>query len=216
MNPKLSPIGLNSGVLTDRQKEPFEASYNSIIVVNAHSPFIKVPKDAALTIRTLSELRKKDWRSTNRWNSEGDYIGWLGELAMQRYCDIPASQALAEFETGLRGDSGYDLISNGLKIDCKATKGSAKKYKFSKTNKNTIKADAYAFVYIEDGAFESRAYLLGWSHRADIQPFKRFDGQKDFVRAETLKRAGVLNPVSMLREQHHQTVSSNTEQTINE
>lgn len=173
-------------------------AYTNMQAINDHQPIIRASRQATAVIQQASMLRRKDWASTSRWNEAADFTGLMCELAMQRYCGISAESAMADFKAGLQGDAGYDLIAGGLKIDVKGTCGSALRYKFSKTNRNTAKADCYGFVYVEAAGFETRAYLLGWCHRTELKPYLRDDGVRNFVRAETLRRAGKLKSVAQL------------------
>jgi hypothetical protein len=187
----------------------FQLAYESTgILESDFKPIIRFSKDAADIIRQVSECRKKEYRTTTRWNEAADYTGLLGELAVQRYLGISPETALADFTKGLhQGDRGHDVVANGLKLDVKSTKGDALKFKFSKTNRYTALADGYIFVYVEHSGLEVWCHLLGYSHRAEVKPYQRDDGQRLFVRVETLRRAGVLNPVSQLKESN-QTVTN--------
>jgi hypothetical protein len=187
--------------LTEEGKDAFKLAYNSTCTFESeYKPIIRFPREAAEIVRQVSELRKKDWKTTTRWNSEADYTGLLGELAAQRYLGISTDQALEDYIKGLNGDAGHDVVANGLKLDAKATKGDALKFKFNKNNRYTALADGFIFTYVETSGAEIWIHLLGWCHRADVKPYLRDDGQRYFVRVETLRREGVLKPVSQLKQ----------------
>lgn len=195
-----TPQGRRS--LTPEGERAFKLAYESTgILESDYKPIIRFSKDAAEIVRHVSECRKKDYHTTTRWNEAADYTGLLGELAVQRYLSISPETALADFTKGLhQGDRGHDVVANGLKLDVKSTKGDALKFKFSKTNRYSTLADGFIFVYVEQSGLEVWCHLLGYSHRAEVKPYQRDDGQRMFVRVETLRRAGVLNPVSQLKE----------------
>jgi len=187
--------------LTAGGERAFQLAYDSTSIFESdYRPIVRFTKDAAEIIRQVSECRKKEYHSTSRWNEAADYTGLMGELAVQRYLGVSPENAMADFLNGLhQGDKGHDVEAIGLKLDCKATKGDALKFKFSKTNKYTTLADGYIFVYVEHSGLEVWCHLLGFSHRAEVKPYQRDDGQRLYVRVETLRRAGVLNPVSLLK-----------------
>jgi hypothetical protein len=192
--------------LTEEGKSAFMLAFkSSTIFESEYKPIVRFPREAAEVIRQISELRKKEWRTTTRWNSAADYTGLLGELAAQRYLGISADQALENFLKGLSGDGGHDIETSGLKLDVKSTKGDALKFKFSKTNRYTHLADGYLFTFVEQAGPEIWMHLYGYSHRAAIKPFLRDDGQRLFVRVETLRREGVLKPVSLLKPAQNST-----------
>lgn len=182
-------------------KDAFKSAYKSAVTFESeYKPIVRFPREAVAIIQQTSELRKKDWKTTTRWNSEADRTGLLGELAAQRYLEIPPETAMAEFLKGLQGDGGHDVEAKGLKLDVKSTKGQALKFKFNKTNRFSTLADGFIFTYVEEAGAEIWVHLLGYSTRADVKPFQRDDGQRLFVRLETLRREGVLKPVSLLKE----------------
>ncbi len=195
--------------LTPAGERLLQLAYESTgIFESDYKPLVRFSSDAADIIRQVSECRKKEYKSTTRWNMEADFTGLLGELAVQRYLGITPETALADFTNGLhQGDRGHDVEANGLKLDCKATKGDALKFKFSKTNRYSNLADGFIFVHVEQSGPEVWCHLLGYSHRAEVKPFQRDDGQRLFVRVESLQRAGVLKPVSLLKESN-QTVTN--------
>jgi hypothetical protein len=206
MNPKNYP---GKGFTCDAQNL-FLASYPNLSFPEGGRPFIRAPRQAAQGFQALSELRRKDWQSTTRWNEAADFTGLLGEVAVQRYLGIDAINAMNDFKAGLLGDYGHDILARGLKLDIKSTQGSALKYKFSKSNPNANRCDGFIFCYVEHGGLESRVSILGWAHRADIKPYLRDDGVRFFVRAETLRRQGLLKPAYLLKE----TTPDNTSNTI--
>lgn len=196
----------NQRGLTKEGENAFKLAFESTSIFESeYKPIIRFPRDAAEIVRQVSELRKKDWKTTTRWNSEADFTGLLGEIAAQRYLGITAEQALGDFIKGLNGDSGHDVEINGLKLDCKATKGDALKFKFSKTNRYTTLADGFILTFVETVGAEVHVHLLGWCRRAEVKPYLRDDGQRFFVRAETLRREGVLKPVNQLKQPQEQT-----------
>lgn len=186
--------------LTTEGEQAFEVAYlSSCILESDFKPVIRFPKRAADIIRKIAELRKKEWRSTSRWNQAADETGLLGELAAQRYLGISPEEALTDFLQGLHGDHGHDVEVDALKLDVKASRGSALRFKFSKTNRYANLADGFLFAHVEELGSEVWVNLLGWSYRVDTKPYMRDDGQRLFVRAETLRREGVLRPVSILK-----------------
>ncbi len=186
--------------LTEEGSKAFLTAYRSTNIFEAKRPTVRFPREAADIIRQVSDLRRKNWRSTDRWNETADCVGLLGELSVMRYLGIPAGEALTDFTHGLAGDKGYDLLAGAERIDVKSTRSRAKKFKFSKQNPNRDKSSAYCFVFIEDSGLEVWATILGWSLRHQIKPWVRDDGRALFVRAETLHREGLLHSVSTLKQ----------------
>lgn len=187
--------------LTKEGEHAFKRAYESSgIFENEYKPIVRFPHEAVETIRQVSELRKREWRTTSRWNFYADQTGLLGEIATQKYMGMEPDAAINAFLQGLTGgDHGHDLVANGLKLDVKSTKGTALKVKFSKTNRYSHLADGYIFAYVESAGMEFWIHLHGWAHRADVKPFLRDDGQRFFVRVETLRREGLLKPVRQLK-----------------
>jgi hypothetical protein len=198
MNPLTINLPGNRG-LTDAGETAFIQAYQEAINFEAVQPTIRFSAEASDIYREIARLRMKDWRSTSRWNEAADVTGLLGELAIQRYFNIPVVTAMAEFTTGLVGDRGYDLLWGAERIDVKSTRGQSLKFKFNKQNRNRDKATAYAFVSVQEVGLEVWCKLLGFSYRHEIKPFVRDDGQSFLVRAETLRREGVLYSVQNLK-----------------
>jgi|GEM_PF-2100234 len=197
--------------LTEEGKQAFEMGYESLGTVDTYQPVIRFPRQAADDFCEIARLRMKSWGSTSRWCAKADETGLIAEIACQRYFDIPADQAMASFQNGLeKGDRGHDIEIAGRKIDVKGTRGDALRFKFSTRNRFAHLADAYLFTYVQPSGMETRAFLLGWAYRAEIRPYMHDDGVKLVVRVETLRRQGLLKPVSLLKEQHNQTILTPT------
>jgi hypothetical protein len=194
-------ITLQSGKrgLTQEGRTAFLRAYQSISTFEGTQPISRFPQESVAIIREIAKLRMKEWRSTSRWNAAADEIGTIGELAVQHYLGISSEVSLDDFLTGLQGDRGWDVHVSEMNLDVKSTQGQALKFKFSKTNRSSHLADGFIFVYIESAGTEVWAHMLGEARRHEIKPFLRDDGQKLFVRAETLRRQGVLKPVSLLK-----------------
>jgi len=187
--------------LTSVGEKAFKQAYESSTVFESdYRPIVRFTREAAEIIQEVSELRNREYQSTSRWNSAADATGLMGELAVQRYLGVSPENAMAGFLSGLhQGDKGHDVEALGLKLDVKSTKGDALKFKFSRTNRFAHLADGFIFAHIEHSGPEVWCYLLGMSHRAEVKPYQRDDGMRLFVRVETLRRAGVLKPVSSLK-----------------
>ncbi|WP_373531761.1 hypothetical protein [Vampirovibrio sp.] len=185
--------------LDQAAEEAFLRAYQSLIIFEGERPTVRFSRDAAEIFRQLAELRRKNWSTSTHWNQTAEQVGLAGELAVQFYLGISAETAMAEFKAGLMGDQGHDVEALGLKLDVKSTRGSALKFKFSRTNSHASRADGFIFTYVENEGFEMRVQLLGWSHRAKVKPHLRDDGQRFFVRMETLRREGALHLVRQLR-----------------
>jgi hypothetical protein len=185
--------------LDQAAEQAFLRAYQSLIIFEGERPTVRFCREAVKVFSQVAELRRKNWNTSSHWNGTAETTGLMGELAVQFYLGISAEMAMAEFKAGLMGDQGHDVEALGLKLDVKSTKGDALRYKFSRTNPHSHRADGFIFTYVEDAGFEMRVRLLGWSHRADVRPHLRDDGQRFFVRMETLRREGALRLVGHLR-----------------
>lgn len=196
----VSPVMITpSSSLTAPQRSIIARVHDGLDIFPSRVPVVRFGLEACALIRKLAAMRRKDWRSTDSWNRLADETGLFGEWAVQRYVGIPAADVIAGFEAGLMGDAGHDLVSNGLTVDVKSTRGRALRYKFSRSNANRDTAQAVAFCYVEDGVSQAWAYLLGWAYWHEIAPRLREDKFCRFVRYQTLKNAGVIRPVASLK-----------------
>lgn len=200
MNTLISTMPYKRG-LTPSGEAAFLHAYCTTLVFPGEQAIVRFKTESTRDLREIAQLRMKSWKTTTRWNQLADVTGLLGELAVQRFLGIPGEQALEDFVNGLNGDKGYDLISQGERVDVKSTMGQALKFKFSKFNRERDKATAYSFVKTEEEGGESFCYLLGWAKRQDIQPWIREDERSRFVRYQTLKREGILRPITQLKQQ---------------
>ncbi len=188
--------------LTPRGEKAFKIAIESSYIFEGDRPILRFSRDASEIIREVSELRKRDWKTTSRWNPEADYIGLLGEIAVQRYLGFTAEKIISEFLAGLKGtDGGYDVVVEGLKLDVKSSKSESLRLKISKTNRFTHLADGYIFAHVELAGLETRIEMFGWSFRADVKPHLRDEGHRYTVRVHTLHREGILRPLSELKNQ---------------
>lgn len=185
--------------LTRAGQKAFISTYKSFCFRQLPHPVLRLATPTYDTIKELSKLRMKDWASTTRWNPDAEITGLLGELATFHFFGFSPEQALKDFKDGLSGDGGVDFHWAGEAVDVKTTRGQALKFRFNRTNKATQRATIILFSHLQEEADGVFVQLLGWAWRFRLHPWMRSDSRSDFVRIETLRREGVLQPVETLK-----------------
>jgi hypothetical protein len=179
----------------------FEQFYSHPTVFDSsQTPVVRFPYAAVQACRKLANYRRKDYSTSSHWNPMSEESGIYGEGALQKYLETSLVDAANAFHLGLQGDCGYDYIWQGKKVDQKATMGQARRFKFSKMNKNRNIAEIFSFAWVESVGSECWVHLLGFAHRADIRPFVRDDGRCLVVNFATLQREGVIHPVHFFKQ----------------
>jgi hypothetical protein len=173
-------------------------------------PTVRFPSVSAVSASKLAAFRRKDWSTSTSWNPLAEECGIYAEAALQKFLGMPMQEAAQAFLTGLQGDSGYDHIWQGKKIDQKGTMGQACRFKFSKSNKFRAVAEIFSFAWVEAVGQEYWVHLLGWAYRSDIRPFVRDDGRCFVVNFATLQREGLIKPIHQFQTPHDtaQTVTN--------
>ncbi|MBY0405915.1 MAG: hypothetical protein K2X66_18575 [Cyanobacteria bacterium] len=170
---------------------------------------MRFDETALKQLTELSELRKKEWVSTDRWNQWAELTGLLGELSYQRLLDLSPKEASDSYFNSLKGDAGFDIQLLAETVDVKSTMGERLKFKFSRTNHNRGRSSIIAFCYVEYTGNEAWCHLLGFGFYHKLVPFIRESENARIVRFLTLQREGVIHPAQNLlvmnqKESHHE------------
>ncbi len=178
--------------------ESFIGTYEAIVPYGRN--VYRFMSDILAEVKKLAELRRKDWMSTARWNPAADETGLLSELAFHKAMGTLGEQALEGFISGLNGDDGADWVTpQGDEVDVKATRGKALRFKFNHRNPFSHRAPIVSFASVKEENEEAFVTLLGWAWKCDINGYLRKDERYDYVNFETLRREGLVYPVTMLK-----------------
>lgn len=91
--------------------ERFKTLYDTLVAYpEREPPLVHIPSDTVTGFEPIASLRTKRWTSSKRVNPKADAIGLLGELCVFKWLGMTGAEALENFLTGLRGDSGVDVV----------------------------------------------------------------------------------------------------------
>ena len=183
----------------------FPEMFNKIELYERNEPPIAhFPEESVTYFYEISSMRTKSWASSARVNPKADSTGLIGELSFFKWLGYTGHEALEDFTSGLKGDSGIDCYYENMAIDIKTTfsKDQKLKYIFTKSNRNANRANVIVFVKLMETMSGSvNAWLLAWSWKHDIIPYLRDSEKYPHIQTlylDSLKRNKVLYPISHL------------------
>ena len=195
-------MGLIFGAHKKIDYQKFREFYELTQITQGKRPFATFsPEAAAYFSGQIAPFRTQSWASTLHLGSLTEATGLHGEFGSFTLMGFDAEWAYQNFINGLNGsDGGVDFEWAGEKIDIKATRGQALKFKLSKTNKNANRASILLFAHVQDTPHGGvTVQTLGWSWRHQIGPWIRDSERYKFVRFETLDREGLVYTLDALK-----------------